>query len=258
MLYLSGGNDALSTLVPTRDAVYYRRRPTLAVPAGSVLQIGTDSPGSSSGLHPRLTGLQVDVRPGPLAIIQRTGYENSSRSHFQGIDIWGTANPTNSQGTGWLGRYLDTLPSPVDPLVGWNTTRDTPRSCWRAGWRAGDHEPGDLQLLESQQRQRGVARTRPRRSRSRRTCRSIGRNSRSSTRTAQAAMGTLDRVAQVAGYQTTGLSRTTVWRRRCARWPARWNKRIGTKVFWVQTGGFDTHSTQGANAGVVRQPDGDA
>jgi uncharacterized protein (DUF1501 family) len=28
------------------------------------------------------------------------------------------------------------------------------------------------------------------------------------------------------------------------------NKQIGTKVFWVQTGGFDTHSAQGANQGV--------
>jgi uncharacterized protein (DUF1501 family) len=27
------------------------------------------------------------------------------------------------------------------------------------------------------------------------------------------------------------------------------NKRIGTKVFWVQIGGFDTHSGQGSNAG---------
>ncbi len=28
------------------------------------------------------------------------------------------------------------------------------------------------------------------------------------------------------------------------------NKQIGTKVFWVQTGGFDTHATQGANQGA--------
>ena len=25
------------------------------------------------------------------------------------------------------------------------------------------------------------------------------------------------------------------------------NRQIGTKVFWVQTGGFDTHATQGVN-----------
>ena len=58
MLYLSGGNDSLSLLAPYNDANYYSRRPTLAVPAGSVLQIGTDSSGVALGLHPRLTGLR--------------------------------------------------------------------------------------------------------------------------------------------------------------------------------------------------------
>ncbi len=28
------------------------------------------------------------------------------------------------------------------------------------------------------------------------------------------------------------------------------NKQMATKVFWVQTGGFDTHANQGANAGA--------
>ena len=60
--------------------------------------------------------------------IQRTGYENSSRSHFEGTDIWSTANPSSPQGTGWLGRYLDTLPSPLDPLAAWSTVRETPRT----------------------------------------------------------------------------------------------------------------------------------
>ena len=58
MLYLSGGNDALSTLVPYNDPFYYSRRGSIAVPAGNVLQIGTDSSGATLGLHPRLTGLR--------------------------------------------------------------------------------------------------------------------------------------------------------------------------------------------------------
>ena len=40
--------------------------------------------GKALGLHPRLTGLHDIFNEGRLAIVQRTGYTNSSRSHFQG------------------------------------------------------------------------------------------------------------------------------------------------------------------------------
>ena len=88
--------------------------------------IGTDSSRVALGLHPRLAGLKQIFDQGRLAIVQRTGYQNQTRSHFLGTDIWSTANPNNSTGAGWVGRYLDALPSPVDALVGWNTTRDLP------------------------------------------------------------------------------------------------------------------------------------
>ena len=117
VLYLSGGNDALSMLIPYNDSFYYSRRPTLAVPAGQVLQVGTDASNVALGLHPRLTGLKQIFDQGRLALVQRTGYENQTRSHFLGTDIWSTADPNNSQGLGWVGRYLDSLPSPVDPLA---------------------------------------------------------------------------------------------------------------------------------------------
>src|SRR5215204_251598 len=106
VLYLSGGNDALSMVVPYNDPQYYARRLVLGIPAGNVLQIGTDRAGNALGLNPRLTGLRTIFNAGNLALIQRTGYENSSRSHFQGTDIWATANVGNTQGAGWLGRYL--------------------------------------------------------------------------------------------------------------------------------------------------------
>ena len=43
VVYLSGGNDSLSTVVPYQDPFYYSRRPTIAIPAGQVLQIGSDT-----------------------------------------------------------------------------------------------------------------------------------------------------------------------------------------------------------------------
>ena len=91
-----------------------------------------------------------------MAVIQRTGYPNLSRSHFLGTDIWSTASMAAPQGPGWLGRYLDTLPLPVDPLVGWNTNRELPRTMI-AAHRLGavDSEPGALRVLEPEQRHAG-------------------------------------------------------------------------------------------------------
>src|SRR6476646_9721533 len=105
VLDLTGGNDSLSMVVPYNDSFYYSRRPTLAVPAGSVLQVGSDSSGKALGLHPRLTGLRDIFNQGRLAFIQRVGYQNSSRSHFTGTDIWSVGQPPASQGSGWVGRY---------------------------------------------------------------------------------------------------------------------------------------------------------
>src|SRR5438270_2109837 len=132
VLDLTGGNDGLSMLVPYTDAAYYSRRPTLAIPAGTVLQVGSDPSGKALGLHPRLTGLRSVFNSGKLAFIQRVGYQNSSRSHFTGTDIWSVGEPPASQGSGWLGRYLSTL-GPLDPLAAWTTTGDTPHSMLASG-----------------------------------------------------------------------------------------------------------------------------
>jgi uncharacterized protein (DUF1501 family) len=250
VLYLGGGNDALSTLIPYRDAAYYTRRPTLAVPAANVLQIGRDSSGNELGLHPRLTDLKAIFDQGRLAIIQRTGYQNSSRSHFQGFDIWGTANPTSTEGSGWLGRYLDTLPTPVDPLVGWNTTRETPRPLMArtvgvpaitnpATYSFSSPNSGNEATLERTAAIK-ISSHLP-----------VDRphlafvNS-----TAQAAMGTLDQVARVATYAPSVTYPNNGLAQAFRAVAGAMNRGIGTKVFWVQTGGFDTHAGQGANAGA--------
>src|SRR6516164_9039983 len=90
VVYLAGGNDSLNTLVGYQDAAYYSRRPTIAVPANTVLQVGPDSSGRAMGLAPRLDAGWNFCAQSRCAGVQRTGYLNSSGSHFEGGDMWGT------------------------------------------------------------------------------------------------------------------------------------------------------------------------
>jgi uncharacterized protein (DUF1501 family) len=247
VLYLSGGNDSLSMLVPYNDPFYTSRRPTLAVPAGQVLQIGTDPSRVALGLHPRLTGLKQIFDQGRLALIQRTGYENQSRSHFLGTDIWATADPANAQSLGWVGRYLDSLPSPVDALAGWNTTGSLPHVLQgrtavpaipnAAGYAFNSPNAGAEATAERSTALRissHVPVDRPQ------LAFVYG-----STR---AALSTLDRVASVAGYRPAPAYPNTGFSQALQAVAGAMTRSIGTRVFYVTTGGFDTHAAQNVNA----------
>jgi uncharacterized protein (DUF1501 family) len=247
VLYMSGGNDALSMLIPYNDPFYRSRRPTIAVPAGQVLQIGSDASRAALGLHPRLTGLKQIFDQGRLALIQRTGYENQSRSHFLGTDIWSTADPNNPQALGWVGRYLDSLPSPVDSLAGWNTTGSLPHvlqartavpaianasgysfSSPNAGAEATAERATALRIASH------VPVDRP----------ELAFVYGSSA----AAMATLDRVAAVGTYRPSPAYPNTGFAQALQAVAGAMSKSIGTRVFYVTTGGFDTHSAQNVNA----------
>jgi uncharacterized protein (DUF1501 family) len=244
VIYLAGGNDALSTVVPYADPFYYSRRPAIAIPAGQILQIGSDPAGTTLGLHPRLTGLRDIFNDGRLAIIQRAGYPNSSRSHFEGTDIWGTADPSSPAGLGWLGRYLETVPR--DPLAGWAATRELPRALLSRevavpaipdarSYSFNSPNSGAEALNERNAAVRiasHVAVNRPQLS--------------LVNGTARGALETLDRVAAVASYTGTtsypnnglALALRTV--------AGSIVRGTGTRIYWLSTGGFDTHSNQGA------------
>ena len=101
VLQLSGGNDGINTLIPFGDANYAKLRPTLGIPASDVLKL-TDG----VGLHPSLGKLKTLYDQGKMAVIQGVGYPNPNRSHFRSMDIWHSAQPDTFERSGWLGRYV--------------------------------------------------------------------------------------------------------------------------------------------------------
>jgi uncharacterized protein (DUF1501 family) len=238
----------LSTVVPYRDPFYAIRRPAIAIPAGQVLQIGTDSSGKTLGLHHRMTGLHQIFNEGRLAIVQRTGYANSSRSHFQGTDIWGSADPSSPTSVGWLGRYLDTLPPPVDSLAGWNAARDLPRALTARTVAVPTIPDARTYALSSPNGaaeallERGAATRMASFAPPERPHLSFVNGS------LRGALTTLDRVASVNSYASSLTYPNNGFALALRTVAGAMARGVGTRVFWVQTGGFDTHSNQG-NAG---------
>ena len=249
VVYLGGGNDSLNTLVSYRDSAYYSRRPSIAVPAGQALQVGSDAAGQPLGLHPRLGGLLNIFNEGRLALVQRTGYANSSRSHFEATDIWGTANPMSSTGSGWLGRYLDVLPRPLDALAAWNTTAETPRAL--VSGTSGVPAIPNASTYTFASPNRGAAAIQERTAAQTMASNpAVGRphlafvNS-----TARGAIETLDRVALATSYTPTIPYPDGGFADALQTVAGAIVRGIGSRVFWLQTGGYDTHAGQGGGGG---------
>jgi len=249
VVYLGGGNDALNTVVPYQDPFYYSRRPTIAVPAGQVLQIGSDAGGRALGLHPRLGGLHSIFNDGRLAIVQRTGYQNSSRSHFQGLDIWGTANPSSPTSTGWLGRYLETVPR--DALAGWSTVREVPRALLSREVSVPGIPDARGYVFASPNNATEALNERAAATRIASHL-SVDRPHLALVNgTATGALETLDRVASVAAYTGTVAYPNNGFALALRTVAGSIVRGTGTRVYWVQTGGYDTHASQGVQGGGV-------
>ncbi len=103
IIHLDGGNDGLNTVIPFRNDIYYRKRPTLGIRGNKILKIHNEI-----GLHASLESLRPLYDNGELSILNNVGYPNPVRSHFRSADIWQTASASNEYlKTGWVGRYLD-------------------------------------------------------------------------------------------------------------------------------------------------------
>lgn len=104
LIQLNGGNDGLATIIPRDQQNNLAAvRSNILIPEDQFLNIS-----DTVALHPALGGLEEVFNDGKANIIQSVGYPNQNRSHFRSLDIWHTASAANEfLDTGWLGRYLD-------------------------------------------------------------------------------------------------------------------------------------------------------
>jgi len=129
ILQLSGGNDALNTVIPYSNPLYRDNRPKVGIPEDQVLPIN-----DSIGFHPAMGPIKKLYDEGKVAIIQGIGYPKPSRSHFRSMDIWHTCEPEKVGDEGWVGRAIRDLdPKKENVLSGVNFGRGLPRALAVAG-----------------------------------------------------------------------------------------------------------------------------
>lgn len=110
VIFLRGGLDGLSAVVPMFDADYYRARPTLAVPepASSDDSSAIDLDGAF-GLNPALRPLKDLWDAGDLGIVHAVGSPDPTHSHFDAMDYMERGTPgEKSLTSGWIGRHIET------------------------------------------------------------------------------------------------------------------------------------------------------
>ena len=124
VVQLTGGNDYMNTVIPYEDPLYYDNRTTVGVAQEDVLPIG-----QGLGLNPALTAVKNLFDEGKVAVINGIGYPGPNRSHFRSMDIWHTCEPEKVGNEGWLGRAIRDLdPHAENVLTGVNFGRGLPRA----------------------------------------------------------------------------------------------------------------------------------
>ncbi len=106
LVQLSGGNDGLNTLLPLDQyANLSTARNNILIPEAQALKLNGYA---ATGLHPVMTGMQQLFNNGQVGIVQGASYPTPNFSHFRATDIWLTASDADvTLTTGWTGRYLD-------------------------------------------------------------------------------------------------------------------------------------------------------
>lgn len=124
IVQLAGGNDAMNTIVPYGDGLYYDWRKDVRIEQDQVLKIN-----DYLGFNPALSSIRDLWDQNKVAVINGVGYPEPNRSHFRSVDIWNTAESVGIGNSGWLGRAIREIdPNAENPITGVNFGRGLPRA----------------------------------------------------------------------------------------------------------------------------------
>ena len=120
IIRLEGGNDGLNTIVPVYDyPTYANLRPTIRHQETDLLSLNDDF-----SIPNYMNDLESVWGDGKMKVVHGVGYPEQNLSHFRSTDIWASGAHDYVEPTGWWGRYYEDLypdylvnPPEVPPAV---------------------------------------------------------------------------------------------------------------------------------------------
>lgn len=249
IINLSGGNDGLNTIIPRFNSTYYNLRPSIAVSESQLFPLSPEF-----GMPNTMLSLNPLFQEGKMAVVHSVAYPAQDYSHFRSTDIWKSGSDSDQYlNTGWIGRFLTqefpayaTTPAnyPVGLQVGYQS------SLLFAG---GDAQMGLTinNLTEFYQ----IAQNGQIFNTDINTDCSYGQEllfmrqtANNTVRYAQSIKDAYDNAAFGGAYPNNYLANQLALVARLIK------GRLGTRVYMVEIGGFDTHANQNAyHPGLMNQ-----
>ena len=242
VIQLTGGNDYMNTVIPYADGRYRDNRPTVGIPADQVLHID-----DQFGFNPALPEIKSLYDAGKVAVINGIGYPTPNRSHFRSMDIWHTCEPEKVGTEGWLGRVIRDLdPRAENVLTGVNFGRGLPRAMALTGVPVAS-----VAVLETYGVLTGIV-NEPERSQALdifarmysptvglgATMDYLGQTGLDALKGADILKAAPDMYTSSVEYAETGIARNLQGIAKVL------TANLGTRVFYTQQGGYDTHASE--------------
>ncbi len=242
VIQLTGGNDYMNTVIPYADGRYHDNRPTVGIPADRVLHID-----DQFGFNPALPEIKSLYDAGKVAVINGIGYPTPNRSHFRSMDIWHTCEPEKVGTEGWLGRVIRDLdPGAENVLTGVNFGRGLPRAMALTGVPVAS-----VAVLETYGVLTGIV-NEPERSQALdifarmysptvglgATMDYLGQTGLDALKGADILKAAPDMYTSTVEYAETGIARNLQGIAKVL------TANLGTRVFYTQQGGYDTHASE--------------
>jgi len=118
---LGGGNDGYNTIIPVQQYdIYANARPLIKIPPSEFINLEENEFAMPKAMN-KLENMWGD---GQMKVAHGVGYDDQSLSHFRGTDIWANTNLTEEERSGFMGRYFQRLypsyitnPPPSPPSI---------------------------------------------------------------------------------------------------------------------------------------------